>query len=100
MARKKKIETKDYLLDTSTKFSLSKDIYIDQIKKYLEQNIKPKCKISKDGNKLNISVPITVSKKMLKMRMNKYLYTAGLKTEYRIITLNSDKGEGYKIIEK
>ena len=98
MARKKKIETIDYIVDVA-KLGLKKDKYIEQAKQYVEENI-VNSKVSKDGNTLNVNVPKPVSKKMLKLRLNKFLYNAGLKEDFRLISLVSEKGNGFQIMDR
>ena len=98
MARKKKIETVEYIFDVS-KIALKKNKYITQSEQYIEENI-ANSKISKDGNILKINVPITFSKKMLKLRLNKFIYTAGLKEDFRLISLVNDKGNGFQIMDR
>ena len=98
MAKKKKIETIEYIVDTA-KLGLKKEKYIDQTRQYVEENI-ANSKVSKNGSILNINVPKNVSKKMLKLRLNKYLYNAGLKEDFRLISLVSEKGNGFQIMDR
>ncbi|UYP47350.1 hypothetical protein NEF87_003635 [Candidatus Lokiarchaeum ossiferum] len=98
MARKKKIETVEYIFDV-TKLGLKKDKYISQSEQYIEENI-ANSKISKEGSTIKISVPVSFSKKMLKLRLNKFIYNAGLKDDFRLISLVNEKGNGFQVMDR
>ena len=99
MARKKKIETVEYFCDAK-KWALTKGTYIDQMKHFLEENIKPSCEISKEGSTLSISVPVDVNKRMIKLRITKFMYNSGFKDEFRLVSTNNENINGFKIIER
>jgi hypothetical protein len=101
MARKKKVEEVKivYIVDISKLSLLKKDKYVEQAGQFLEEQI-PSSTISKDGNILSIEVPEKISKKMFKLRLNKFLYSSGLKDEFRLISLNNDKGNGFQIMNR
>ncbi|MHA1672114.1 MAG: 60S ribosomal protein L22 [Promethearchaeota archaeon] len=98
MARKKKVELSLYQLDVS-KISVLKEKYIEQIMQYLEENV-TSSEIAKEGNKVNINVPSSISKKFLKLRIKKYLYQAGLKDEFKIVALPKGEVSGFQILNR
>ncbi|MCF2138419.1 MAG: hypothetical protein K9W44_00020 [Candidatus Lokiarchaeota archaeon] len=98
MARKKKVELNLFHLDVS-KISAMKEKHIEQIMQYLEENV-PDSKISKDGNLVKIEVPISISKKVLKLRIKKYIYQAGLKDEFKLVALPKGETSGFQILSR
>ena len=94
----KKTEKNVYEIDLS-KLSFTKEKYIDQIKQFIEEHMS-ESKVSKSGNSLNVSVPESISKRMLKMRISKFLYSSGLKSEYRLISMENAGKAGYQIMER
>ena len=98
MARKKKVETKTYQIDTS-KLTLKEDKYIDQLRQFLEERI-ANCNVKKDGNKLHIEVPSDVSSRSVKQSADKFLYQSGLKLEYRLVSLQNGGISGYQIMNR
>ena len=98
MARKKKEEKILYQLDTE-KLSLSNEKHIEPMMQFLSENIKTS-EIAKDGKMVNIEVSPSISKKIVKLRVKKYFYQAGLKEEYRIVALPKSDANGFQIIPK
>jgi hypothetical protein len=100
MAKKKTKEptTIDYQIDVS-KLSLTQEKYINQIGQFVEENI-PSSSARKDGNILDITVPVAITKRMLRLRVNKFLYQSGLKAQYRLVSLVTNEATGYQIIER
>lgn len=76
-----------------------KEKHIEQIMQYLEENV-PDSKISKDGNLVKIEVPISISKKVLKLRIKKYIYQAGLKDEFKLVALPKGETSGFQILSR
>lgn len=99
MAKKKEApQTHDFVVDVS-KFSLTKEKYVDALSQYIQEQIKD-ASISKDSNVLTFKVPQTVEKRLLRFRINKFLYASGLKNAYKLVDWLGGKGEGYQIIDK
>jgi len=100
MAKKKEpvIETHEFMLDVS-KLTLTKEKYIDQIGQYVQEHV-PKSSITRDGNVLNIKVPKETEKRLLRMRITKFLYQSGLKNSFKIVSWIGGKGNGYQILER
>ena len=99
MAKKKiKIEKEIYQIDVS-RLSLKEEKYISQLSQFLEERISD-CKIKKDGHKLHVEVPNTITSRMLKHRAEKFLYQSGLKLEYRLVSLQNQGIKGYQIMNR
>lgn len=96
MARKKKIELNLFHLDVS-KISGTKEKHIEQLMQYVEESITDS-KLSKDGNTVKIEVPPSISKKVIKLRVKKYLYQAGLKEEFKVVALPKGEVPGFQIL--
>ncbi|MHA1777597.1 MAG: hypothetical protein DRO88_03620 [Promethearchaeia archaeon] len=96
MARKKKVELALFHLDVS-KISGMKEKHIEQLMQYLEESI-AESKISKDGSTVKIEVLPTVSKKVIKLRVKKYIYQAGLKDEFKVVALPKGDVPGFQIL--
>ena len=98
MARKKKVETKTYQINTS-KLTLKEDKYVDQLRQFLEERISD-CNVNKDGNKLHVEVPGEISQRTIKQAADKFLYQSGLKLEYRLVSLQNEGINGYQIMNR
>jgi hypothetical protein len=100
MARKKKEAepTNEFQIDISN-LSLTKEKYIDQIRRYIQEQL-PTGEVNKSGNFLNITVPESITKRMVRMRVNKIMYQTGLKGTYRLVSIIKGDGNGYMIIER
>ena len=98
MARKKKSEGITFEVNLA-KFALTKEKYIDQLSQFLEEHLSSS-KVTKDGNSLKVTVPESFSKNMLKLRIDKYLYQAGLKENYRLVSLGKSELPGFQIMER
>ncbi len=98
MARKNNTDTVTYQIDTS-RLTMSEDKYVDQLRQFLEERI-DNCNIKKDGNTLNVSVPSSLNLRDLKRNADKFIYQAGLKTEYRLVSLQNKGIKGFQIMNK
>ncbi|MHA1720725.1 MAG: hypothetical protein ACTSWX_11070 [Promethearchaeota archaeon] len=102
MARKKKKEKKEstHTIEVNTsKLSISQEKYIDQMIQFISENLKVS-EVSKDGNKVNVILPVSITKRMLKLRLNRFLYQSGLKSEFKIISMLNEGKQGYKFMER
>jgi hypothetical protein len=102
MARKKATEKAEeapaeYTIDVS-KLALTKEKYVDLLEQYLQEQLK--ATFDKDGNTIMVKVPKGTEKRTVRFRINKFLYTSGLKNTYKIISWVGGKGNGYQILEK
>lgn len=60
----------------------------------------PQINITRDGNEVEVLMPEKLSKRVLKLRIKKFLYKKGLSKDFRPISLKSEDKEGYTIKEK
>ncbi len=101
MARKKKekkVPTHVFEVNVS-KLSLSQEKYVDQMISFISENLKVK-DVSKDGNKVDVELPKTISKKMFKLRLNRFLYQSGLKSDFRLISMLNEGKQGYMFMDR
>ena len=99
MARKKKKEPTHVFEVNVSKLSISQEKYIDQMIQFISDNMNVK-DVSKDGNKVNVELPESISKKMFKLRINRFLYQSGLKNDFRLISMLNEGKQGYMIMER
>ena len=59
-----------------------------------------KAKASKDGNHVSVTLPESISKKMFKLRLNRFLYQSGLKDDFRLISMLNEGKQGYMIMDR
>ena len=93
--RKKKIQLTSFEIDAS-KLIPGKEKYVTQLMQFLDEHIAGS-ESGKEGNIITVNVPPAVNKKMLKLRLNKFLYQSGLKQEYRLIALSKKDVSGFQI---
>ncbi len=101
MARKKKekkVPTHVFEVNVS-KLSISQEKYVDQMISFISENMKPK-DISKDGNKVNIEFPESITKKMFKLRLSRFLYQSGLKSDFRLVSMLNEGKQGYIFMDR
>jgi hypothetical protein len=101
MARKKKeeVQTVDFAIDVS-KLSLTKDKFIDQIHRFIEEHVAGSKVTRPTSGVLLVNLPEKVSKQMLKLRVTKALYYTGLKNEYRLVSIIKGENAGYQLVER
>ncbi|MHA1195742.1 MAG: hypothetical protein ACTSRH_08685 [Promethearchaeota archaeon] len=76
-----------------------KDEYTNELARALEEMI-PQLEISRSGNELEISAPLSTSKSAIKLRLKKFLHKKKLTGTFRPISQKTDDQEGFLIIEK
>ena len=99
MARKKKKEPTHIFEVNVSKLSISQEKYVDQMISFISENLKVN-DVSKDGNKVNIELPTSISKKMFKLRLNRFLYQSGLKSDFRLISMLNEGKQGYMFMNR
>ena len=77
--------------------TLKKEPIVKKYINYLESNI-PGSKISKSGNTMSIQVPKNISRKMVRLRVKKFLFKT-FENKYRVIAMNEEAMPGFKIVE-
>ena len=99
MARKKKKEPTHVFEVNVSKLSISQEKYVDQMIQFISENLSS-AKANKDGNKVNVELPTSISKKMFKLRLNRFLYQSGLKNDFRLISMLNEGKQGYMIMDR
>ncbi len=79
--------------------SFKSDQHVVDLIRYLAEAL-PQINLDREGNELNVLLPINLSKRALKLRIKKFLYKKGLNKDYRPISYKSADKEGYSIKEK
>jgi hypothetical protein len=91
-------ETKAITVDVK-ELSLDKDQYVEDLLRFLSEQL-PSIEISRNANLLDIQMPFKMSKKVIKLRLKKFLHQKALKEKYRPIAFKTPDDEGYMIKEK
>ncbi len=60
----------------------------------------PQLQITRDGFSLEIMAPLKMSKRVIKLRIKKFLYKKGIQGEYRPISMRDVDKDGYVVKEK
>ncbi|KKK54152.1 hypothetical protein LCGC14_3087620, partial [marine sediment metagenome] len=60
----------------------------------------PQITLNRQGKKIEVEMPIKLSKRALRLRIKKFLYKKGLHEDFRPISYKSSDIEGYTIKEK
>ncbi|MFX1426406.1 MAG: 60S ribosomal protein L22 [Promethearchaeota archaeon] len=79
--------------------SFKSDQHVEDLVRFLAEML-PQIDIDRDGNEIEISMPESLSKRALKLRIKKFLYKKGLSKDFRPISLKSGEKEGYTVKEK
>jgi hypothetical protein len=79
--------------------SFKNDQHVEDLVRFLAELL-PQINITRDGNEVEVLMPEKLSKRVLKLRIKKFLYKKGLSKDFRPISLKSEDKEGYTIKEK
>jgi hypothetical protein len=79
--------------------SFKNDQHVEDLIRFLAELL-PQININRDGNEIEVSMPEKLSKRVLKLRIKKFLYKKGLSKDFRPISLKTEDKEGYTIKEK
>ncbi len=60
----------------------------------------PQITLDRNGNDINVEMPIKLSRRALKLRIKKFLYKNGLHNDFRPISHKTTENEGYTVKEK
>ena len=90
--------TKELTIDVKD-LSIEKEQYIEDLQRFLEEQL-PQIEISRSGNSMELIVPSTMSNRVVKLRIKKFLHRKNLTEKYRPISYNSSDIKGYRIKEK
>lgn len=92
------VDTKELIINIKD-LSILKEQYVDDLLRFLEEQL-PQIELSRNGNELEIVMPLKLSKRAVKLRLKKFLYRKNLNEKYRPISYNTSKKQGYRIKEK
>jgi hypothetical protein len=92
------VDTKEIIINIK-ELSIEKEQYVDDLLRFLEEQL-PQIELSRNGNELEIVMPLKLSKRAVKLRLKKFLYRKNLNEKYRPISYNTSKRQGYRIKEK
>ena len=79
--------------------SFKDDKKVEDLIRYLAETL-PQINLNRDGNKIEVEMPIKLSKRAIRLRIKKYLYKKGLHEDFRPISLKSADTDGYTVKEK
>ena len=79
--------------------SFKSDQHVVDLIRFLAEAL-PQINLDRDGNELKVSLPLSLSRRALKLRIKKFLYKKGLSKDFRPISYKSNDKEGYSIKEK
>ncbi len=88
----------DIIIDVK-ELSYKSDSHVEDLMRYLAELL-PQIDLSRSGNELIITTPKSFSKRILKLRLKKFLHKRKLKEEFRAIALINPEKEGYVIKER
>ncbi len=79
--------------------SFKSEQYVNDLIRYLAEAL-PQIKIEREGYDLDVIAPFNLSKRVIRLRIKKFLYKKGLNDDYRPISLNNTDKDGYIVKEK
>ena len=79
--------------------SFKNEQHVLDLIRFLSEGL-PQINLERDGNDVNVEMPIGLSKRALKLRIKKFLYKKGLNNDFRPISHKSIDSEGYIVKEK
>lgn len=91
-------ETKQIFINVKD-LSFKSDHFVIDLIRYLSEAL-PQIEIVRDVNELEIKAPIDLSKRIIRLRIRKYLYKKKLDGDYRPISYIDPEKDGYIVKEK
>jgi hypothetical protein len=91
-------ETKKLFINIKD-LSFRSDYFVDDLIRYLSEAL-PQINIIRNVNELELEVPINLSKRIIRLRIRKYLYKKRLDGDFRPISYIDPDKDGYIIKEK
>ena len=92
------VDTKEIIINIKD-LSIEKEQYVEDLLRFLKEQL-PQIELSRNGNELEIVMPLKLSKRAVKLRLKKFLYRKNLNEKYRPISYNTYNQSGYMIKEK
>jgi len=94
-----KVDTKKIILDVKNLVSFGKEKYATDLMRFLSEML-PQIEIVKNANEFEITMPQKLSKRVIRLRVRKFLHQNGLYNEFRPISINQSDRNGYMIKQK
>lgn len=91
-------ETKKLLINVKD-LSFKSDHFVEELIRYLAETL-PQIKIIRNVNELEIVAPINLSKRVIRLRIKKYLHKKNLEDDFRPISYIDPDKDGYIVKEK
>ena len=91
-------ETKQIFINVKD-LSFRSDNFVVDLIRYLSEAL-PQIKIIRDVNELEIEAPLNLSKRIIRLRIRKYLYKKKIDGDYRPISYIDPEKDGYIVKEK
>jgi len=85
--------------DMSVSLRIKGDQLIKDLARFLKESL-PKLELNQNGNDIDIIMPQKLSKRVIKLRIKKFLYKKGINNDFRPISLKTADKDGYTIKEK
>ena len=92
-------DTKTIILDIKDLVSFGKDQNVTDLMRFLSEML-PQIEIVRNANELEITMPQKLSKRVIRLRVRKFLHQNGLYNEYRPISITESDKDGYMIKQK
>nr|AKC94910.1 putative ribosomal protein L22e-like protein [uncultured organism] len=92
------VKNKSIIINVKDLSFKSDQLVIDLIR-FLSEAL-PQITLNRQGKKIEVEMPIKLSKRALRLRIKKFLYKKGLHEDFRPISYKSSDIEGYTIKEK
>jgi hypothetical protein len=73
--------------------------FVDDLLRYLAESL-PQIEINLEGFEVELKVPTKLSKRVIRLRIRKFLHKKGLFNDYRPISFKDVDKDGYLIKEK
>ena len=79
--------------------SFKSEQYVVDLIRYIAEEL-PQIDIVRNGNEVEITAPHKMSKKVIRLRIRKFLHRKVLTEEFRPISFKQDEKDGYTVKEK
>ncbi|MHA1885954.1 MAG: hypothetical protein ACXAAI_00560 [Promethearchaeota archaeon] len=79
--------------------SFKSDQHVVDLVRFLAEAI-PQIDLTRDGNEISVMMPNSLSRRVLRLRIKKFLHKQGLSKDFRPISLKTVDKEGYTVKEK
>ena len=91
-------ETKSIIINVKDLSFKSEQHVLDLIR-FISEAL-PQITLERNGNEINVVMPSKLSKRVLRLRIKKFLYKKGLYNDFRPISYKTMETEGYTVKEK